>query len=1000
MIRGRLRWISLAVAALLMGSIAWVAISSWMFESGLELARGQMDAHAFAEARPWLAAQVASGSSSPEVAYRLGVCAHASNDIPAALAAWERVGPGSEWSARAVLARAGTLVGNQGKFRDAETLLEATIQAGATQGSDHEIRRTLAELYFWQGRRKDVCRLLEGGWPNTTDPAGDLRDHWRAEAATTMFDKVASEVDQAGKLAPEDDRVWLARASLALQAGQKAEATKWLDRCIEARPSDPVVWRARLELARAVDDLQGVRLAMTHLPASTLDEAERLALHAWLAARRDDSQTEKTDLERLIAVSPGDAPAIDRLATLAIESGDQGRAKALRRRKSELDAARDRYREMIDGPLEPSGYVELAMLAETLERRFEARGWWTLRSAYAPHDPAVRAALARLREPTRATPPASSQTLAALLDPDQAPADANSSRPMLRTQAQSPPTVADVIPKFVDDSETAGLRFIYDNGKSARRQIPETSAGGLGLLDYDGDGYLDVFVLQGGVFPPDPAKPNTGDRLFHNLGDGTFEDATEKSGLAAMPRGFGHGVTVGDVDNDGHPDLFVTRWRSYTLYRNRGDGTFEDATQPWGLGGDRDWPTSSALADLDNDGDLDLYVCHYLAWDADHPTLCPRVTTASEAERSDPGQNYNYCTPRPFASLPDHLFRNDGGKFVDVTAEAGIVDADGRGLGVVAADVDDDGLVDLFVANDTTANYLWHNLGGLKFEEVGMLNGAGCNAAGAFQAGMGTACGDLDGDGKPDLLVTNFYGESTTFFKNLGGAMFADNTASIGLSAPSRYLLGFGIVLFDANNDGHLDLATANGHVNDDRPDYPYDMPALLMIGGKGGHLTDVTREAGAPWAVPRVSRGLVSGDLDNDGRDDAILLPQNGPLAYLHNRTPADAGHFVTFQLEGVRSNRDGIGASVIVRAGGRERRAWRVGGGTFQSASDPRIHLGLGASDRIESVELRWPSGQVDTLGPMPVDRGYRLREGSETPILLPGFSSIAPQASAPTN
>ncbi len=207
--------------------------------------------------------------------------------------------------------------------------------------------------------------------------------------------------------------------------------------------------------------------------------------------------------------------------------------------------------------------------------------------------------------------------------------------------------------------------------------------------------------------------------------------------------------TVGDFDNDGRPDLFVTRWRSYALYRNRGDGTFEDITDRAGLGGDRDWPTSAAFADLDNDGDLDLYVCHYLVWDAEHPHLCKHPTKPGEP--IDPNHIYEYCMPNPFPSRPDHLFRNDGGRFVDVTAEAGIVDPNGRGLGVVAADVDEDGLIDLFVANDTTANYLWHNLGGMKFEEVGVSSGVACNAQGSFQAGMGTAVGDLDGDGLPDL---------------------------------------------------------------------------------------------------------------------------------------------------------------------------------------------------------------------------------------------------------
>jgi enediyne biosynthesis protein E4 len=252
--------------------------------------------------------------------------------------------------------------------------------------------------------------------------------------------------------------------------------------------------------------------------------------------------------------------------------------------------------------------------------------------------------------------------------------------------------------------------------------------------------------------------------LFRNRGDGTFDDATERARIARMTRGYGHGVTVGDVDNDGHPDLFITRWRSYALYHNRADGTFEDFTERAGLTGDRDWPTSAAFADFDNDGDLDLYVCHYLVWDADHPNLCERKPPPGEP--IDPQRRYDYCMPNPFPSQPDHLFRNAGGRFVDVAAEAGIVDPNGRSLGVVAADLDDDGWVDLLVANDTTANYYYRNKEGMKFEEIATSAGVACNAEGAFQAGMGTAFGDVDGDGLPDLFVTNFYGESTSFFKN------------------------------------------------------------------------------------------------------------------------------------------------------------------------------------------------------------------------------------------
>ncbi|HEY2158855.1 MAG TPA: CRTAC1 family protein, partial [Isosphaeraceae bacterium] len=419
------------------------------------------------------------------------------------------------------------------------------------------------------------------------------------------------------------------------------------------------------------------------------------------------------------------------------------------------------------------------------------------------------------------------------------------------------------------------------------------------------------------------------------------------------------------------PDLFITRWRSYALLHNEGDGTFEDVTARAGLGGDRDWPTSAAFADLDGDGDLDLYVCHYLKWDAEHPQPCPTRR----------GEGLRYCDPRHFEALPDHLFRNDGGTFVDVTASAGLADRDGRGLGVVAADLDDDGRVDLFVANDGTANFLLRNLGGMRFEEVGHASGVAGNASGGYQAGMGIACGDLDGDGRPDLLVTNFYGESTTYFRNLGGGVFADSTDVVGLAGPTRGLLGFGIALFDANDDGRLDLATANGHVNDDRPEFPWMMPCQLLVNGPDGRLADVSREAGPPWSVSRLGRGLASGDLDGDGRVDLVVVPQRSPLAYFHNESKG--GHSVTLRLEGTKSNRDAVGAVITATIGKRTLRAWRTGGGSYQSASDGRIHLGLGDSNRVDSVEVRWPSGRVDTYSAIDAGRAYRLREGDTKAI-----------------
>ena len=365
-----------------------------------------------------------------------------------------------------------------------------------------------------------------------------------------------------------------------------------------------------------------------------------------------------------------------------------------------------------------------------------------------------------------------------------------------------------------------------------------------------------------------------------------------------------------------------------------------------------------------------------MIFDPLHPILCPK----------EGGENM-YCDPMKLQPAPDHVFRNDSGRFVEVTAEAGFTDPGGRSLGVVAADLDDDNKIDLFVANDGTANYLFHDLGGFHFEEIGHVAGVAASANGGYKAGMGIACGDLDGDGRPDLVVTNFYGEASTFYANLGGGLFTDRTTQSHLDTPTRYLLGFGTSCLDYDNNGHLDLMIVNGHVNDNRPYTPFAMPTQLLAGDGRGNLVDVSASAGPPWSVLRVGRGLAAGDLDNDGRIDAVILAQNDPLAYFHNGTKA--GHFVTFGLQGTTSNRDGVGAKITIVAGGRRQVAQRFGGGSYQSSGDARLHFGLGnTADRVESVEVRWPSGRVDHFTNLEADRGYRLIEGDQSAKPLAGF------------
>jgi enediyne biosynthesis protein E4 len=979
--RGR-RWVWMAVLAIVVGSAygGWRLVRAWRFRAALVQVRELVQAGRHAVAARDLAILLDREPGSDEAAYLLGLCEKARGRNEAADQAWGRIPPDSRFASPAIVGRAVILV-DHGQFADAERLLNQALEDPRIDG--FELRRFLTPLFWQEGRVKDARRLIETNWDSLnrsgrggSDQAIELvRLHIVLGVGMASNESVRAFLDKADQLAPGDDRIELGRANLAIRQGAFDEVPRRIDACLKRHPDDVPAWRARLDWAMATGRLAEAREALDHLPAAESDAAEIHRLAAWFAARRGDVAAETRGLEQLVEADPADGAAFDRLAELAVREGKPDRAAELRRRKTDVDQLKGEYQQLLlrDQPLRDAS--RMAVLAEKLGHRFEAKVFANVALAADPSRDDLKAALGRLE--TRPTPAAArGKTLAAELGEP------------LATQGDRPAAAAakdaSVDPiRFDDDAGRAGLGHVFDNGETPVHQMPEVSSGGVGLIDFDGDGWLDVYALQGGPFPPPgpsvksqkpDARTARGDRLYRNRRDGTFDDVTESAGLSGTSQGYGHGVAVGDYDRDGRDDLFVTRWRSYALYRNRGDGTFEDVTTAAGLGGDRDWPTSAAFADLDNDGDLDLYVCHYLKWDAEHPRLCQNRTHTA----------YTSCDPLDSESLPDHVFRNDGGRFVDVTAEAGIVDRNGRGFGVVAVDVDDDNRVDLFVANDRSPNYLFRNKGGFRFEEQGLTAGVACNAHGGNQAGMGVASGDLDGDGRLDLAVTNFFDESTTLFHNLGGGQFADHTAAVGLAAPSRDRLGFGIAFLDVNNDGPLDLLTANGHVTDYRPEIPYAMPAQLLVGGNGGWLTDATARAGAPFLVPHLARGLAIGDLDNDGRIDALMVAGNEPMVYLHNRTAG--GHFVTIALEGTKSNRDGVGARVMVDASGTRRVSQRLGGGSFQSASDPRLHFGLGSAIRIDCIEVRWPSGLVDSFRNLDADKGYRLREGDPKPADLP--------------
>ncbi len=952
----RPRWFWLLSSPLVLLLAGWGGLAFFserqQRQDRADLAQGKSDLAAgrLTQAQARLLTLARTHPGDGEAAYYLGLCEEARQNDRAARVAWENVPAGSPFATRAAVKRATSLI-DAGQLGAAEAILEALPRN--EQPSSNAIRQNLELVYRLQGRLADVRRLIVESWVGAADPMAILRRCFvldRAKYPAETVDQLLARCD------PDDDRIWLARANRAILSGQPHEAKGWLDRCLTRRPEDEAVWRSCLELAQANGDAGAAFRAMEHLPAGLFAKADQLRLRAWLVARSGDVEAERAAVEAVMAEDPGDTAAWSRLAEIALARGDTAQSERVRRHIAEINTLHSEYSRLIDRDDRSEKASELAALAAALGRKQEARGWSLLKAGQAG------------RQPLEETTPAGSgrtTTLAALFH-DLKPAAPDPRRALTSSTAGSAGQGVD--PVFRDDADDAGLRFIYDNGHTAKKKPPppESMGGGVGLLDFDGDGWLDVFLVQGGPFPAGQTSIEPGDRLFRNKRDGTFEDVTDPSGLAAMPRGYGQGVTVGDFDNDGRPDLFVTRWRSYVLYRNRGDGRFVDVTQSACLAGDRDWPTSAAFADLDGDGDLDLYVCHYLKYDESKPRLCMHPDTPAKHD----------CNPLDFEALPDHVFRNDGGKFVDVTESAGLSESTGRGLGVVAADFDGDDRIDLYVANDLSANYLYLNKGGFRFEEAGIVSGAAASAEGGYKAGMGVACGDLDADGQIDLAVTNYYGESTTFYHNFGGGLFADHSEPIGLAAPTRLLLGFGIVFGDTNNDGRLDVVSANGHVIDPRPRFPWKMPLQILQMQPNGRLADVSARAGSLFSSLHIARGLAVGDLDNDGRLDALAVCHNEPVVYLHNQT--SPGHFLMLQLEGQKSNRDAIGATVTVECGQHRWVSTRYGGGSYLSASDPRLHFGLGPATKVNRVTIRWPSGQISRFMDLDGDAIYRIKEG----------------------
>ncbi|MGE5193092.1 MAG: FG-GAP-like repeat-containing protein [Deltaproteobacteria bacterium] len=867
----------------------------------------------------------------------------------------------------------GALLLQAGRAREAETAFLKSIDLKPDSLEPHE---ELLKLYVLQLRPHEILRELDAlrrFRPWTLD---ELYQIVYVAGIPVNRDETIPLIQKFIAADPADLDSHVALARYEMRDERYGEAAQLLERVLRMRPDDV---RVRAYLAEALlgrGDLNGARDALARAPASRTSPpclCKSLGLYSFASS---DWKRAAVHLRRAVALDPDDLAANYKLA-LALERGGETDAAApyfervelLEELRTKMVRFSSRHRSGSGTPF--SLILEIGTLLMKLNRYSEAVAYFEQALTWNPDSAAARESHARAvqgresasaREVARALQDGSDSEAAYELAANAGGLAARIHA--ARTGNRPAPGIL-----LVDCHGEVGLLYQYFNGQSGQGYLTETTGGGVAVLDFDGDGWSDLYFPQGCRIPSDPADFTHTDRLFRNLGKGAFAEVTANAAIAENQ--YGQGCAAGDFNNDGFPDLAVANYGTNVLYRNNGDGTFTDVTSASGVGG-RHYSTSLAWGDLDRDGNLDMYVANYVR---DPVRVCRKESGALTT-----------CHPHTFEAEQDVLYMSRGdGIFDDATHASGMLAPDGRGLGVIVADLDDDGWPDVYVANDGTPNFLFQNLGvqagnGLKFAERGLTSGSSLRGDGNSQASMGIACADLDGDGRLDLYVTNFYREADTLYLNRGDLLFEDASVCARLAEPTRSMLGWGTQAIDVDLDGRLELFLTNGHLEDRRDEgIPWKMPSQLLYNLGEGRFADISRTSGEFFAGEHLGHGVARLDWDRDGRPDLVVVYHDRPTALLHNETEP-VGHRLVLELHGSESNRDAIGARIAVSYAGSRQILGVCGGDGYCATNERRQIVGIGPATEVAELEVRWPGGRMDRWTAIPADTRLILIEGRQ--------------------